>query len=150
MRPRDLRLSTVPLAALIALLPIALAGAPAGAETCLDQVRELSKRYDVSDNPPKATTQQDGASTSDKLARSGGVLEPPPVRDNNVIAPPSTQAYRMPTTPDVKPKDPAAKGPDRTALQAALVAARSQAERGNEEGCREALAKAKIIIARAD
>lgn len=144
MRPRELALPT--------LLAVALAAVawPASAESCLEEVRQLSKRYDVSDNPPKATTQQDGATTSDKLARSGGVLEPPPVRDNNVIAPPSTEAYRMPTIPDVKPKDQATKGPDRTALQAALVAARSQAERGNEEGCREALAKAKSIAARAE
>lgn len=51
----------------------------------------------------------------------------------------------MPTVPDVTRND---KAPDRTALQAALMAARAQAERGNEEGCLEALARAKSLASR--
>ena len=115
------------------------------AQTCLDQVKQLADRHGVSDIPPRATSSDTGPTTSDKLAKSGGVIEPPATADQNVIAPRDMQAYRMPTVPDVTPGD---KGPDRAALQAALMAARAQAERGNEEGCLEALARAKALSSR--
>lgn len=132
----------------LAAMLIAAAGAiapPALAQSCLDQVKQLADRHGVSDIPPRATSSDTGPSTTDKLAQSGGVIEPPPTSDKSVITPRDTQAYRMPTIPDVTPKD---KAPDRTALQAALMAARAQAERGNEQGCLEALARAKSLSAR--
>ena len=111
--------------------------------------RALADRHGVSDIPPRVTSSDTGQTTTDKLAKSGGVIEPPAMSDKSVIAPGNMQAYRMPTAPDVTPNDNAAqknsKSADRTALQAALVAARAQAERGNEEGCFEALAKAKSL-----
>lgn len=119
------------------------------AEGCLEQVKQMASRYGISDNPPKALSTDSAATTSDKLAKSGGVIEPPKVGDDNVITPRDTQAYKMPTVPDVAPKDKT-QGPDRTALQAALVAARSQAERGNEQGCMEALAKAKSLALKSE
>ena len=120
------------------------------ADGCLEQVKQMASRYGVSDNPPKVTSSDSGTTTSDKLAKSGGVIEPPRVGDDNVITPRDTQAYKMPTVPEVAPKDKTTKGADRTALQAALTAARAQAERGNEDGCLEALAKAKSLAAKSE
>jgi hypothetical protein len=57
----------------------------------------------------------------------------------------------MPTIPDIAPQarnqqdTPAA---DQTGLQAALTAARAQAERGDEKGCQEALARARALADR--
>ena len=136
------RLSTLSIMLIAAAGPH---GKAALAQTCLDQVKQLADRHGVSDVPPRATSSDSGPSTTDKLAKSGGVIEPPATADQNVIAPRDMQAYRMPTVPDVTPGD---KGPDRTALQAALMAARAQAERGNEEGCLEALARAKSLASR--
>lgn len=138
-------MSTKPLLASILIVAAGTFAPPALAQTCLDQVKQLADRHGVSDAPPRATANDSGPTTSDKLARSGGVIEPPATADQNVITPRDMQAYRMPTVPDVTPND---KGPDRTALQAALMAARAQAERGNEEGCLEALARAKALSSR--
>jgi hypothetical protein len=135
-------------------------GAPFAAEGCLDQVRSLAKRYDISTDPPTASPSESRPGvTAQDLARSGGVIEPPATQDKSVITPPRDQNSAMPTMPDVKtppPKEsgnsgaPPAKQPDLTALQALLVAARAQAERGSEVECLEGLEKARQLIARAD
>jgi hypothetical protein len=80
------------------------------------------------------------------LSDSGGVIEPPAVQDKSVIAPPAGQASPMPTLPDVTPDK--ARAANRTALQAILVAARAEAERNNEAGCREGLARAAKVLER--
>jgi hypothetical protein len=147
-------------------LPFGIAGAlvlvapVAAANGCLDQVRSLASRYDISTDPPTASPSEPkpGVTTQD-LARSGGVIEPPAVQDKSVITPPRDQGNAMPTMPDVKtppPNDSANKGtppskrPDLTALQALLVAARAQAERGSESECLEGLTKARQLIERAE
>jgi hypothetical protein len=141
----------------------------ASAAGCLDEVRNLAQRYHVSSDPPTAPA--DKAPTAVRpgdLARSGGVIEPPPSPDKAVITPPRSAHDAMPTVPDVKdapPKSPppgnapadAAK-PDTgkldaaqtTALQAVLVAARAQAERGSEAECRDRLKEARGLIERAN
>jgi hypothetical protein len=103
----------------------------AGAESCLEQVRSLAASHGVSSDPP-----------------AGGVITPP--RD---------QSYGMPTMPNVAPTPPFKEdgsrsappsgGPDLTSLQALLVAARAEAERGNESECLERLEKAREVIERA-
>jgi hypothetical protein len=123
---------------------------PAAADTnCLDQVRDLASQHGTPSKPPTAAPDGKGGATTQDLARSGGVIKPPPMDDRSVIKPPSTGNDRMPTVPDVGPKTqqdaPAA---DRTKLQAALTAAREQAERGNEKGCQEALARARTLAER--
>jgi len=147
-------------------LPFGIAGVlalvvpVAAADGCLDQVRSLAGRYDISTDPPTASPSESkpGVTTQD-LARSGGVIEPPAMQDKSVITPPRDQGNAMPTMPDVKtppPNDSANKGtappkrPDLTALQALLVAARAQAERGSESECLEGLAKARQLIERAE
>ncbi len=144
----------------------------AAAEGCLDQVRELARSQNISTDPPTASPDKaPGAPgqgtgpgvTSRELGRSGGVIEPPATSDRSVIAPPATTDSRMPTMPDVtqKPgtppprqaaKDEARKDAavDRTALQAVLVAARAEAERGQDAGCLDALEKARQILKRAE
>ena len=146
-----------PFFALIAVLARALAliPAPAVAEGCLDRVRELARSQKISTDPPTASPDKaPGApgqgtgpgATSRELGRSGGVIEPPATADRSVITPPATTDSRMPTMPDVTPK-PAA---DRTALQALLVAARAEAERGQEAGCLDALEKARKLLKRTE
>jgi hypothetical protein len=101
--------------------------------------------------------------TSRELGRSGGVIEPPATSDRSVITPPGTTDSRMPTMPDVSrtpgppptreaARDEAKKerAADRTALQALLVAARAEAERGQEANCVDTLKKARELLERAE
>ena len=114
----------------------------AAAESCLEQVRSLAARHGVSSDPP-----------------AGGVIRPPPTQDRSIITPPRDQSYGMPTMPNVAPtptpseggnrRAPPSGGPDLTTLQALLVAARAEAERGNETECLERLEKAREGIERA-
>lgn len=146
------------LAVVIALWP-----GIAAADGCLDQVRELARSQNISTDPPTASPDKGTGPgvTSRDLGRSGGVIEPPATSDRSVITPPATTDSRMPTMPDVTPKPAAPSDPetarkeagkhkaaDRTALQAVLVAARAEAERGQEANCLEALEKARKLLER--
>jgi hypothetical protein len=130
---------------------VVLAGQALAADACLDQVRDLAGKYGLSSMPPTATADGKGEVTTQQLAQSGGVIKPPPTDDKSVIMPPSNKQDAMPTVPDVAPQalkaEPAA---DRTKLQAALTAARTEAERGNEKGCLEALGRAHTLADRQD
>lgn len=135
-----------------------LLGASAAYAACLDQVRELAQSQRLDADPPKAMPGS-GDVTSRDLAESGGVIQPPPTSDRSVIAPPVPSADRMPTLPDVTPRAESA-GPaasretaqgqavERASLQALLIAARSQAERGEEAQCLERLDKARQLLDR--
>jgi hypothetical protein len=148
-RPRS-RIAAFVVAGLAVLV---LNAETAAADTCLDQVRDLASQHGTPSKPPTAAPDGKGNVTTQDLARSGGVITPPPVQDKSVITPPSTGVDRMPTVPDIAPQaqqqqdTPAA---DRTKLQAALTAARAQAERGDEKGCQEALARARTLAERAN
>jgi hypothetical protein len=123
----------------------------AAAESCLDQVRDLASRHGTPSKPPTASPNGSADIGTKDLARSGGVIAPPPMSDKSVIKPPPTVADRMPTVPDVAPQTQGqqqAPAADRAGLQAALTAARAQAERGNEKGCQEALARARTLAER--
>ena len=146
----------------------------ASAAGCLDEVRTLAHRYHVSSDPPTAPADKAPMTVRPgDLARSGGVIEPPPSPDKAVITPPRSAHDAMPTVPDVKdasPKSPSpnsassdAAHPDAakldagkldaaqtTALQAILVAARAQADRGSEAECRDRLQEARALIERAN
>lgn len=147
----------------IRLIAFALAFWPglAAAEGCLDQVRELAATHNIATDPPTASPDKAPSVTSRELGRSGGVIEPPATSDRSVIAPPATTESRMPTMPDVTPKPgtpptqqaaPNAamkdRAADRTALQALLVAARAEAERGQEANCVDTLKKARELLER--
>jgi hypothetical protein len=130
------------LAATLALWP-----GLAAAEGCLDQVQDLARAHNVSTDPPTASPDQSPSVTSRELGRSGGVIEPPATSDRAVIAPPATVDSRMPTMPAVTDK-PGGPTPQRTALQALLVAARAEAERGQEANCVDTLKKARELLER--
>jgi hypothetical protein len=124
------------------------------ADKCLDQVRALAARHGTPSAPPTAAPDKpDKRSdvTTQDLARSGGVIKPPPMDDRSVIKPAPDKHDPMPTIPNVAPKaqqdEPAA---DRTKLQAALMAARSLGEKGDEQGCQEALARARTLAERSE
>lgn len=140
-------------AVVMGLAMVVSAAGIAAADTCLDQVRDLASQHGTPSKPPTAAPDGKGNLTTQDLARSGGVIKPPPTEDKSVITPPSTGTDRMPTVPDIAPQahqrqdTPAA---DRTKLQAALTAARAQAERGDEKGCQEALARARTLAERSN
>lgn len=141
------RIATVAAVGLAVTVPAAQA---APADSCLDQVRDLAALHGTPTRPPTATpdSKKPDVTTQD-LARSGGVIKPPPVNDKAVITPAPDKHDPMPTVPDVAPKaqkdTPAA---EHAQLQAALTAARAQAEQGNEKGCKEALARARTLAER--
>jgi len=143
-----------PLAALMVALAAPIVP-PAVAENCLERVRELAAAHRVSTDPPTAAPGETRRPNSpDDLARSGGVVEPPPLSDRSVITPPRDHSG-MPTLPDVKPSTRPGPAPadgldaaDRSAFQAVLVAARAQAERGEEAACLEGLRKSQALVAR--
>lgn len=132
-------------AAATCLAALAIEVDDAAAETCLEQVLRVAKTHDISTDPPTVPRQGNKDVTTRDLAESGGVVEPPAVRDQSVISPPA-QRSPMPTLPDVAPDKTQAA--NRTALQAILVAARAEAERNNVSGCREALARAAKVLER--
>lgn len=121
--------------------------AGAAAQSCLEQVLRVAKAHDIATDPPTIPKQGNNDITTRDLAESGGVVEPPATRDKSVISPPATeQRSTMPTMPDVTPDKTQAA--NRTTLQAILVAARAEAERSNEAGCREGLGRAARILER--
>ncbi|WP_421998050.1 hypothetical protein [Reyranella sp.] len=138
---------------------VLLLASEAQANNCLDRVREIAATYGLSTDPPTVTPDQTSKPLdSQKLAQSGGVVQPPPTSDRSVIEPPRDARYGMSTLPDITPPRP--KSEDRPAaktlgaaetatLQAALIAARAQAERGMEAQCLQDLSKAETVIERA-
>jgi hypothetical protein len=130
------------------------------AGTCLDLARELAQAHKLSIDPPNASIGQAPKTPgAGDLGKSGGVIEPPPVNDPAVIEPRGDVRYGMPTVPDVAPpprtkKEKEAAAPrrltpaDLALLEATLVAARNEAQRGREQQCFERLEKAQQIAAR--
>ncbi|WP_395714809.1 hypothetical protein [Reyranella sp.] len=128
------------------LASLAIGTDGAVAESCREQVLRIAKAHDLATDPPTVPRKGNKDVTPRDLAESGGVVEPPAVEDKSVISPPIGQRSPMPTMPDVVPDKPQAA--NRTTLQAILVAARAEAERNNEAGCREGLARAAQILER--
>ena len=150
-RARLKALAAAMLASLM-LLPVQAFG-----DNCLNRVEQIAAAYGTStDLPTIPPGEMKKPVSPDDLARSGGVVEPPRTADRSVITPPRDHSG-MPTMPDVarpEPKDKAAKAQplspaDMSTLQAVLVAARAQAERGMEAECLDGLRKAEQLIAHA-
>jgi len=143
--------------AMIAVMLAALSG-PALADNCRDRVLEMAAQYKIETEPPTIPPgEMRKPVTPEDLARSGGVVEPPPTSDRSVVTPPQSHSG-MPTLPNVEPAQPKAAEADKggsmtkldpsetTTLQALLVAARAQAERGMERECLDGLRKAQRLI----
>lgn len=143
-------------AALVGALMLGCSPTVAVAETCLEQTQRLAREFDLSVDPPTARPGRDSdAVTPGDLAESGGVIEPPPARDESVIEAPERAQDGMPTVPDISPDAaPPRDGPDaldpsaRVTLQSILTAARAEARRGREKDCFAGLDKAKAYIQR--
>lgn len=152
-KPRRGRLkalaAAVLLVAALALLPDQAAG-----DNCLERVQQLAAAYGTSTDPPTIPPgEMRKPVTPDDLAQSGGVVEPPAMPDRSVITPPRDHSG-MPTMPDVVPPTPKGKNgqaldaAEISTLQALLVAARQQADRGMEAECLDGLGKAEQFVAR--
>jgi hypothetical protein len=158
-KPRRIRGKIKALAAAAALVAaLALLPDQAAGDNCLERVQQLAATYGTATDPPTIPPgEMKKPVTPDDLARSGGVVEPPATSDRSVITPPRDHSG-MPTLPDVA--SPAPKGPPKgkdgqtldpaqmSTLQALLIAARAQAERGMEAECLEGLRKAEQFVER--
>jgi hypothetical protein len=144
----------VPAMAAALLASLMLLPDQAFGDNCLDRVEQMAAAYGTSTDPPTIPPGEMKKPVSpDDLARSGGVVEPPTTSDRSVITPPRDHSG-MPTIPDVArppPSDKTTKSQrldpaDMSALQAVLVAARAQAERGMEAECLDGLRKAEQLV----
>jgi len=156
---RFLTSSSLMRAAGVGLLALGIAAAPVSAVsagTCLDQVTQFAQAHklnvdlpDVAEGGPAA-----GPGAGD-LGKSGGVIEPPQVNDPAVIEPRGDVRYGMPTVPDL-PSDAPPEitngtskqlgARDLAVLESMLVAARAEAQRGNEADCFKRLQMAKKFL----
>lgn len=142
--------------ALITALSLFSTAAPATAATCLDRLEQIAAAYSIDTDPPDLARNAPPATSSSDLARSGGVIEPPPTGDQAVIAPPETGSA-MATVPDLGPQNGESSpaplngltAADTVILDSLLVAARADAERGDEDGCLERLGEAEDVLRRA-
>lgn len=132
--------------AVLGIFVLGVSATPASAETCLEQVRRLARDHNLSIDPPNiASKQAPGSLSSRDLGQSGGLIEPPPTPDTSVIEPPGGVRYPMPTVPDITPGKPLSPS-DLAILESILIAARAEAERGQETDCFERLGKARQFI----
>src|SRR6187455_2311923 len=110
--------SWIAVVAATGLAVVALNGPAAAADSCLDQVRVLAAQHGTPSKPPTAAPDKRSDVTTQDLARSGGVIKPPPMDDRSVIKPAPDKHDPMPTVLNVAPKtqkdEPAA---DSTQLQ---------------------------------
>ena len=143
--------------AILATLAFGMSATPVSAETCMEEVQRLADVYGLVVDPPDIpSAQSQDPLTSQDLAESGGLIEPPPTGDRLVIEPPDSATPRMPTVPDITPGSPPADKvganaltpTDVAILQSMLIAARGEAERGQEADCFERLQKAQKFVAR--
>lgn len=154
------------LATTIALVPaVSLAG------PCGDAAERLAVEHDLRADPAAGETPVGegeapavgGATLSDRLAQTGGVLTPPDMgaaADEAVIEPPDPDRFPMPTTPDVQAEPPSPTGAppsaaqgremqqaaDRLRAESLLMAARTADEAGDADTCRERLAEARDVL----
>jgi hypothetical protein len=153
------------------ILALALCGglaAPALAQSCGEAIDRLARQYDLSTeeahtgstgapatpSAPPATTESQGLTTTDRLARSGGVISPPDVGTPMAIQPPKANPDNMPTAPPAAPSPPAGSGStgssglsaaDRTRMESLLMAAREAERQGKQQQCLERLREAEAI-----
>lgn len=143
------------------------------AATCEEALEELADAYglsiavpqhqvpggDTNASPAVPDAAGTGPSLSERLAETGGVLQPPPTGDPAVIEPPPV-ASDMPTAPKIEPDEPetseeplalAPAGPEldaatRTQVESLLYAGMAAAAEGREEQCLERLQEAQSIL----
>jgi len=144
-------------------LALALASGSALAATCSEAVDRFAREHEVakaggpgdrSSMPatPPVTMEARGMTATDKLADTGGVIQPPDVGRTPVLEPPKT-ANTMPTAPKIEPGPAPATPPSRVELDAAtraqldslLTAARQADKAGDSQRCYDRLSEAQKL-----
>jgi hypothetical protein len=129
---------------------------------CLTEVDRLAGSLGITGEvSPQATVPQRGAS-SESLAQSGGVIQPPPVGSGRVLQPPS-EADGMKTAPAMPQQDGVPKGgvpgdnaqrgtgkpaigaAERAQIETLLLGARNAGRQGNTAQCEERLKEARDL-----
>lgn len=150
----------------IALMSLMLAGAASpglAQESCLADVQRFADAHGLSLYQPQARPgdvdepaerrngiQPESPITSEDLAESGGVIEPPPIGSGVVIEPPERPGLPTPTAPPIEPSPEAGTGAmdraaERAQVETLLQGALSAAERGDARQCQELLQQAHDI-----
>ena len=148
----------------IVLMSLFLAGAVSTAASaqennCLAEVDRLASSLGMKgEASPQATIPRSGAS-SESLAQSGGVIQPPDVGGTRVIEPPQGTADGMNTAPAMPQQDGAPQGTvpnggtgqsgmsaaERAQLEALLLGARNAGRQGDTAECQERLEEARDL-----
>ena len=148
----------------IAFMSLFLAGAasitafPADAQenSCLAEVDRLANSLGMKgEASPEATVPRSGAS-SESLAQSGGVIQPPDVGSARVMTPPPGAADGMNTAPAIPQQDGAPQGTvpnsgsstgnaQRAQLETLLLGARNAGRQGDTAQCEERLEEARDL-----
>ncbi len=138
---------TILLAALAALTPAVASAA------CSDDVSALASKFGITASLPSATTASDSAKT-EALAKSGGVIAPPPTGDMADVSPAVPNVDNMKTAPTISPQTADTGKTTKLETGAAadsqaaslLQAAREAGLKGDEASCRQRLADAKALL----
>lgn len=120
--------------------------------TCLAEVDRLANSLATrGEASPQATVPRSGAS-SESLAQSGGVIQPPDVGSARVLEPPSGTADGMNTAPAMPQQDGAPQGTvpgggnaQRAQIETLLLGARNAARQGDTAQCEERLEEAREL-----
>ena len=127
---------------------------------CAADVERLAERVGVSTDLPQGSTppgrtgsaapEARGGVAPDALARSGGVIAPPPEQGRGrVIEPPAAAAPSMPTAPQIRPAPQEGEISSNAAkaaqVESLLTAARTAAERGDETECSRRVEEARAL-----
>jgi len=144
----------------IVLMSLFLAGAAfasaseasAQENNCLAEVDRLANSLGMKgEASPQATVPRSGAS-SESLAQSGGVIQPPDVGSARVLEPPKDTADGMNTAPAMPQQDGAPQGTvpnsataQRAQLESLLLGARNAGRQGDTAECQERLEEARDL-----
>jgi hypothetical protein len=137
----------------------------AAAASCREELALFAQQYNLAADLPRAeppagaaeapaTQESRGASPSDILSRSGGVVAPPEGSGRTVvIEPPAAGTAPMPTTPALRPhtsQQPSTRPSElsaakRTQIESLVQAARAAEAQGKEAECFERLVQARAL-----
>jgi hypothetical protein len=120
--------------------------------TCLAEVDRLANSLGMKgEASPQATVPRSGAS-SESLAQSGGVIQPPDVGSARVMEPPNGTADGMNTAPAMPQQDGAPQGTvpgtgnaQRAQIETLLLGARNAGRQGDTTQCEERLEEARDL-----
>jgi hypothetical protein len=158
--PKEFRMRrTIVLMSLFLAGAASISAASAQENNCLAEVDRLANSLGMKgEASPQATVPRSGAS-SESLAQSGGVIQPPDVGSARVLEPPKGTADGMNTAPAMPQQDGAPQGTvpngstgqsrmsaaERAQLEALLLGARNAGRQGDTAECQERLEEARDL-----